>query len=64
MHQCDESGHVTEAEAGDQTRLQREPAAQPQRLPRPDEVPGDRQLVVHAIQAAVGRDDAVAQDLA
>ena len=64
MHQCDESGYVTEAEAGHQSRLQREPATQSQGLPRPDEVTRDGQFVIEAVQAAVGRDDAVTQHLA
>ena len=64
MHQRDEARHVTEPEAGHQTRLQRELLAQLQGLAHPHEVRRVCQLVVDAVQAAVRRDDAVAQDLA
>ena len=40
MHQRDQTRHVTEAEAGDQTGLQRELLAQPQGLAHPHEVGG------------------------
>ena len=64
MHQRDQTRHVTEPEAGDQTRLQRELLPQPQGVAHPDQVRGAGELVVDAVQAAVRRDDAVAQDLA
>src|SRR4051812_160720 len=64
MHQRDDAGDVTEAQAGDQARLQRELLPQPQRLAHPHEVLGAGQLVVDTVQAAVRRDDTVAQHLA
>ena len=64
MDQRDQTGHVAEPEAGHQPRLQRELLAQPQRVADPDEVRGAREFVIDAIQAAVGRDHPVAQDLA
>src|ERR1700730_7922102 len=64
VHQRDQAGHVAEPEAGHQPGLQRELAIQPQRVAYPDEVRRAREFVVDAIQAAVGRDHPVAQDLA
>ncbi len=56
--------HGRKAEAGHQARFEREFRTQPQRLTRPPEVGRGGQLVVEAVQAAVGRDYAVAQYLA
>ena len=64
MHQRDEAGHVTEPKAGDQTRLQRELLPQPKSVAQPDQVGGAGELVVDAVQAAVGRNHAVTQNLA
>ncbi len=52
VHQSDQTRHVPEPEAGDQTGLERELPAQVERLARPDEVTRGGQLVVDAVQAA------------
>src|SRR6478736_4750191 len=64
VHHRDQTRHVPEPETGHQTGLQRELVAHPQRLAHPDEVLGVGQLVVDTVQAAVRRNDTVAQDLA
>ena len=64
VHHGDEAGYVPEAEAGEQSRLQRHRVTEPQGFASPDEVFELGHLVVHAVEAAVRRDDAVREHLA
>ncbi|CKM71126.1 Uncharacterised protein [Mycobacterium tuberculosis] len=64
MHQRDQARHMAEPEAGQHAGLEWELAAEPQRVTHPHEMRGAGQLVVDAVEAAVGWDHPIPQYLA